>query len=133
MILVLSDCHYPNLISRFSRFMLQRLSRDWEHRWGHPIALVETVVDPKRYQGTAYKVSGWCHLGRTAGWKRDADEFHLEHDSPKQIGVRVPPRPRARTRALTREHNRKRREIRFRERLRALALARDPQVLDLSE
>jgi len=87
-LLVLSDCHYPNLISRFMRFMLQRLSTDWEHRWGHPIALVETFVDPKRYQGTAYKVSGWCHLGRTAGWKRDADDFYLKHDSPKQIWVR---------------------------------------------
>ena len=30
--------------------------------------LVETFVDPRFYQGTAYKVSGWSHLGRTAGW-----------------------------------------------------------------
>lgn len=87
-LLVLSDCHNPNLISRFMKLMLRRLSADWEQRWEHPIALVETFVDPKLYQGTAYKVSGWSHLGCTAGWKRDADDFYLKHDSPKQIWVR---------------------------------------------
>jgi len=87
-LLVLPDCHSPNLISRFMKLMLARLSEDWEKRWGHPIALVETFVDPRFYQGTAYKVSGWSHLGRTAGWKRDADDFYEKNDAPKQIWVR---------------------------------------------
>ena len=87
-LLVLPDCHSPNLISRFMKLMLQQLSADWEKRWGHPIALVETFVDPRFYQGTAYKVSGWSHLGRTAGWKRDADDFYEKHDAPKQIWIR---------------------------------------------
>ena len=39
-------------------------------------------------KGTAYKVSGWSHLGKTAGWKRDASDFYLKHDAPKQIWVR---------------------------------------------
>ena len=87
-LLVLPGRQCPNLISRFMKLMLQRLSADWQQRWGHPIALVESFVDPKLYQGTAYKVSGWSHLGLTAGWKRDADDFYLQHDSPKQIWVR---------------------------------------------
>ena len=87
-LLVLPECHYPNLISRFMKFMLARLSDDWLGRWGHPIALVETFVDPHRFQGTCYKVSGWSHLGRTQGWKRDADDFYEKHESPKQIWVR---------------------------------------------
>ena len=87
-LLVLPDCHSPNLISRFMKLMLGQLSQDWEKRWGHPIALVETFVDPRFYQGTAYKVSGWSHLGRTAGWKRDADDFYEKNDAPKQIWVR---------------------------------------------
>lgn len=66
-LLVLPKCHSPNLISRFMKLMLGRLSQDWLWRWGHPIALVESFVDPQLYQGTAYKVSGWSHLGRTAG------------------------------------------------------------------
>jgi len=87
-LLVLPDCHSPNLISRFMKLMLAQLSQDWQRRWGHPIALVETFVDPRYYQGTAYKVSGWCHLGKTAGWKRDADDFYQKNDAPKQIWIR---------------------------------------------
>lgn len=87
-LLILPECHYPNLISRFMKLMLGRLSTDWLERWGHPLAMVETFVDPQLYQGTAYKVSGWSHLGKTAGWKRDAADFYLKHDAPKQIWVR---------------------------------------------
>lgn len=87
-LLVMPDCRSPNLISRFMKLMLGRLSQDWENRWGHPIALVETFVDPRFYRGTAYKVSGWSHLGLTAGWKRDADDFYEKNDTPKQIWVR---------------------------------------------
>jgi hypothetical protein len=50
--------------------------------------MVETFVKPQLYQGTAYKVSGWSHLGKTAGWKRDAADFYMKHDAPKQIWVR---------------------------------------------
>lgn len=87
-LLVLPDSHWPNLISRFMKLMLGQLSQDWEKRWGHPIVLVETFVDPRFYQGTAYKVSGWSHLGRTAGWKRAADDFYEKNEAPKQIWVR---------------------------------------------
>jgi hypothetical protein len=87
-LLVMPDCHYPNLISRFMKLMLERLSADWQERWGHPLAIVETFVDPRFYTGTAYKVSGWSHLGKTAGWKRDADDFYEKNDAPKQIWVR---------------------------------------------
>ncbi len=87
-LLVMPDCHYPNLISRFMKLMLGRLSPDWQKRWGHPLALVETFVDPRYYTGTAYKVSGWSHLGKSAGWKRDADDFYEKNDAPKQIWVR---------------------------------------------
>ena len=87
-LLVMPQCHSPNLISRFMKLMLSQLSGDWEKRWGHPLALVETFVDPRFYQGTAYKVSGWSHLGRTAGWTRDADDFYEKNNAPKQIWVR---------------------------------------------
>ena len=87
-LLVLPDSHSPNLISRFMKLMLAQLSQDWQERWGHPVVLVETFVDPRYYQGTAYKVSGWSHLGKTAGWKRDADDFYEKNDAPKQIWVR---------------------------------------------
>jgi hypothetical protein len=87
-LLVLPQCHYPNLISRFMKLMLGRLSDNWQERWGHPLALAESFVDPQLYQGTAYKVSGWSKLGSTAGWKRSAEDFYQKHERPKQIWVR---------------------------------------------
>jgi hypothetical protein len=87
-LLVLPESHQPNLISRFMKLMLARLSDDWQENWGHPVALAETFVDPHLYQGTAYKASGWHRLGQTAGWKRSAEDFYLKHDRPKQVWVR---------------------------------------------
>lgn len=87
-LLVLPDCHYPNLVSRFMKLMLQRLSADWQTGWGHPLALAESFVDPQLYRGTAYQVSGWSKLGQSAGWKRSAEDFYQKHDRPKQIWVR---------------------------------------------
>lgn len=85
---VVEDCHYPNLVSRFMKLMLARLSSDWEKVWGHPVALAESFVDPEQYRGTAYKVSGWSQLGNTRGWKRSAVDFYEKHDQPKQVWVR---------------------------------------------
>ncbi len=87
-LLVLPDCRCPNLISRFMKLMLTRLSPDWKQHWGHPVALAETFVDPHLYQGTAYKASGWNRLGQTSGWKRSAEDFYQKHNRPKQIWVR---------------------------------------------
>ena len=87
-LLVLPECHYPNLISRFMKLMLGRLSQDWLGRWGSPPGSGGEFCDPQLYQGTAYKVSGWSHLGKTAGWKCDAADFYVKHDAPKQIWVR---------------------------------------------
>jgi hypothetical protein len=85
---VLADCHYPNLVSRFMKLMLARLSQDWESTWGHPVVLAESFVDPEHYRGTAYQVSGWSQLGLTRGWKRSAVDFYEQHDQPKQVWVR---------------------------------------------
>jgi len=87
-LLVLPGGDCPNLISRFMKLMLERLSNDWQQAWGHPLALVETFVDPHLYQGTAYKASGWQRLGPTAGWKRSAEDFYQKHNRPKQVWVR---------------------------------------------
>ena len=61
---------------------LARLASDWQERWGHPLALAESFVDPQLYRGTAYEVSGWRQLGHTAGWPRRAGDFYPKHDRP---------------------------------------------------
>lgn len=89
-LLILPECHYPNLISRFMKLMLARLSADWQERWHHPLALVETFVDPQLFTGTAYQVSGWTKLGVTAGWGRtgEGQDYYLAHGRPKQLWVK---------------------------------------------
>lgn len=86
--LVLPDCHYPNLPSRLLKLVLNRLSDDWQQRWGHPVALVESFVNPEFFRGTTYKVSGWSELGPTSGFGRCAQDFYEAHDQPKQLWVK---------------------------------------------
>lgn len=79
----------PNLLSRFMSGMLGRLSEDWQGRWGHPLAVVETFVDPQLYQGTCYKASGWTPLAETAGFARCAGgDYYQAHNSPKVLWVK---------------------------------------------
>jgi len=47
--------------------LARRLATDWEDRWGYRPVLLETFVDPARYDGTCYRAAGWVELGRTTG------------------------------------------------------------------
>lgn len=85
-LLILPECHAPNLISRFMKIMLTRLSADWLERWKHPVAVAETFVDPTLFQGTCYKVSGWLKLGQTSGFGRCAGaDYYQAHKLPKDL------------------------------------------------
>ena len=86
--LILEGAHYPNLASRVMRLCLQRLSADWEARWGHGLLAVESFVDGQLFRGTSYRVSGWTELGQTEGWGRHRQDFYVRHDRPKQLWVR---------------------------------------------
>ena len=43
--------------------VLARLADDWQTRYGHPVLLVKTFVDPEHFAGTLYTASGWTELG----------------------------------------------------------------------
>ena len=45
----------------------RRIGRDWQDRWGYEPFLMETFVDPQRYEGSCYKASNWQYLGMTTG------------------------------------------------------------------
>jgi hypothetical protein len=64
---------------------LERLSEDWQQRYGHPIALVETFVDPERFEGTCYRAANWIEIGVTKGFGRSRIDFYQLHDKPKAI------------------------------------------------
>src|SRR5215207_5251479 len=100
--LILPDIECPNLASRTLRLCLDRLSADWERRYGHPILAVETFVDPQRFFGTTYTCAGWTELGATAGYGRGGRDYYVAHDQPKRLFMREL-RRRAR-RTLQAEH-----------------------------
>ena len=74
---------------RILRLTLDRLSADWQARYGHPILVVETFVDPDQFQGTVYTASGWVELGETDGWGRQRRDYYVKHDKPKRLFVRA--------------------------------------------
>jgi hypothetical protein len=92
--LILPWVQVPHLASHLLALALQRLSRDWQSRYGHPIWLVETFVQTDRFVGTAYKAAGWPCLGQTTGRTRQ-DRKHTVQTPPKTVWVR-PLHPRFR-------------------------------------
>jgi hypothetical protein len=68
--LILPWVRVPHLSSWILGQVLRRLSADWENKYGHPIALVETFVERDRFAGTSYRASNWIHVGSTAGRSR---------------------------------------------------------------
>ena len=100
--LLLPDFSVPNLGSRVLRLTLARLREDWQARYGHPVEVVETFVDPEQFYGTVYTASGWTELGRTDGWGRCQRDYYVKHDKPKRLFVR--PLRRAACRSLQAEH-----------------------------
>jgi hypothetical protein len=86
--LVLPGYGVPNLATRVLRLTLDRLSGDWQGRYGHPLALVETFVDPQQFQGTVYRAGGWVELGATDGWGRVGRDYYVRHGRPKRLFVR---------------------------------------------
>jgi hypothetical protein len=86
--LLLPDKTFPNLGSRSLRLTLDRLSADWQTRYGHPVVLVETFVDPEQFCGTVYSASGWHELGQTDGFGRVRRDFYVQHNKPKRLFAR---------------------------------------------
>ncbi len=100
--LILPGFAVPNLATRVLRLTLDRLSADWIERYDHPLAVVETFVDPEQFQGTVYKAGGWVELGMTRGCGRVRRDYYVRHNKPKRLFVRELSR-RAR-RSLQAEH-----------------------------
>jgi hypothetical protein len=86
--LLLPHKTFPNLGSRSLRLTLDRLSADWQARYGHPVVLVETFVDPEQFCGTVYTANGWQELGVTDGFGRVRRDFYLQHNKPKRLFAR---------------------------------------------
>jgi hypothetical protein len=78
----------PNLASKLLSLATARLPDDWQARYGHPVLVVETFVDPEQFCGTVYTAQGWEELGETDGWGRTRRDYYVKHNKPKRLFVR---------------------------------------------
>jgi len=83
--LILPPYHIPNLASRILSLCQKRITKDWKQTFGHTVLLMETFVDPQRFQGTIYKASNWLYLGNTKGFRRIGNGYSPRPQSPKMV------------------------------------------------
>lgn len=86
--LILPEWHRPNIGSRVLSLTERRVGVDWQTRFGHPLLLLETFVDPRRFYGGVYRAANWIELGLTQGYRRTKDGYSAEADAPKRVFVR---------------------------------------------
>lgn len=78
----------PHLGSHLLGRNLRRIRRDWQERFQQDLLLVETFVDPSKFQGTVYKASNWCYLGNTKGYTK-LGKGYMYHGCVKKVFVYV--------------------------------------------
>jgi len=87
--LILPDAHVPNLASRVLALLERRVSADWQARFGHPLWLLETFVDPQRFHGTSYRAANWLAVGESRGFRRTRAGYSNHPHTPKRVFVRA--------------------------------------------
>lgn len=86
--LILPDWHRPNIGSRVLSLTEHRVVADWQARFAHPLLLLETFVDPRRFHGGVYRAANWIELGLTQGYRRTREGYSGEACAPKRVFVR---------------------------------------------
>jgi len=86
--LILPGQHFPNLASRILSLCERRLKQDWSERFGHPLWLLETFVDPRYFHGTIYRAANWQYVGNTRGFRRTRAGYSNAAQAPKLVFVR---------------------------------------------
>ena len=87
--LILPQWHLANLGSTVLSRCARRLGVNWRERFGHPLVLVETFVDPMRFHGTVYRAANWLYLGQSRGYSRTREGYSATAPSPKKVFIKV--------------------------------------------
>ena len=73
--LILPWVRVSGLASHILAQIARRINADWQARYRHPIALVETFVQQDRFRGTCYQAANWIHVGQTTGRTRQSKRY----------------------------------------------------------
>jgi hypothetical protein len=82
--LILPWVAVPHLASHLLGRIARQLSGDWQRKYGHPVHLLETFVDPNRFRGTCYRAANWTEVGQTTGRTRQ-NKTHTPQAPPKAV------------------------------------------------
>ena len=85
--LILPHNHHKNLASKVLSLCQRRIQQDWITRFGYPLLLLETFVDPTRFAGTIYKAANWRFAGYRKGYQRTRNGYGNTRKSPKKVFV----------------------------------------------
>ena len=82
--LILPWVEVPQLGSWILGQVARRIGADWQAKYGHGLALLETFVERDRFAGTVYRAANWIKVGASAGRTRQ-DRHRGLHVSVKDI------------------------------------------------
>lgn len=69
--LILPWVRVPHLASHLLGKVAKRISADWIQKYGHPLYVLETFVECKRFRGISYQAANWQLAGQTKGRTRN--------------------------------------------------------------
>jgi len=72
------------LASNILALSTKRIADDWIKIYNHPLYLLETFVEKKRFKGTCYKAANWIWVGNTKGTSKKGHN-HLFHGNIKDV------------------------------------------------
>ena len=76
--LILPGVRVPHLASHILARVTGRLGADWQAKYGHAVALVETFVERERFTGCCYRAANWQCVGSTQGRSRNDRQRQLQ-------------------------------------------------------
>ena len=84
--LILPWVRVPELASHILGRVARRIAADWQGRYGHRVALLETFVERGRFRGSCYRAANWICVGQTRGRTRQ-DRQHVLQAPVKDVLV----------------------------------------------
>lgn len=83
--LILPWVRVKNLASTLLAHLARRVAADWPAAYGVTPLLLETLIDPARFDGASYRAANWIVVGTTTGRGRNDRGPHHRERVPKRV------------------------------------------------
>ncbi len=84
-LLILPWVRVKNLASTILAHLARRVAADWQAAYGVTPLLLETLIDPVRFDGASYRAANWIVVGTTTGRGRNDRAGRRTPRVPKQV------------------------------------------------